>query len=178
MNAFGILNNSSLELWSVIMLVTLCATALYTDVRYGVIPNWLNLTFGLGGVIIHTIVTAWSGFFYALIGMSIGFLAVWLLYVFGAVGAGDVKLFAAIGSLVGWQHSLLALLYSILFAGIIALFVVLYRIILQIKRRSRILSLPLLLAAPSKNEKMSRFPFMLAIFPAISVYIADLLWIG
>jgi prepilin peptidase CpaA len=43
------------------------------------------------------------------------------LHVFGAMGAGDVKLMAAVGSLVGWQNRIGILIATALVGGVAAL---------------------------------------------------------
>lgn len=170
MNGFGMLTETTIHAWSAGLLGLLCLIALFTDIRYGVIPNKLNGSFCLLGIGFQALMAGWSGFQLALIGAVASFVAVWLLYLCGAVGAGDVKLFAAIGSIVGVYHGLWVLVYSILLAGIVALSVILYRGITQAMKRTQILSMQMILSAPA-SEKMTRFPFMVAVFPAVLIYL-------
>jgi len=44
-----------------------------------------------------------AGVWFSLRGLGLGFGVYFLLYVIRAMGAGDVKLMAAVGAMVGWQ---------------------------------------------------------------------------
>ncbi len=52
--------------------------------------------------------------------MAIGFLMMFLLHALGTMGAGDVKLFAAVGSIVGISSVLQTLLMVTLIGGVLA----------------------------------------------------------
>ncbi len=84
-----------------------------TDVRHYIIPDeftWGGLVIGLllalgGGV---------QGFLQALLGAAVGFVLLWLVGMAGtwvfkedAMGGGDVKMMAMVGSFVGWRGVLL-----------------------------------------------------------------------
>src|ERR1043165_4514060 len=65
----------------------------YYDVRYRRIPNAFVLATLCGGLAINTI---FAGF-----GCALAFFPLFILHSFGAMGAGDVKLFAAVGAVIG-----------------------------------------------------------------------------
>jgi Flp pilus assembly protein protease CpaA len=84
-----------------------------TDARHYIIPDeftWGGLVIGLllalsGGV---------HGFLMALLGAAVGFVLLWIVGMAGtwvfkeeAMGGGDVKMMAMVGSFVGWQGVLL-----------------------------------------------------------------------
>ncbi len=88
----------------VVLLTLLIGAAIY-DVRYRRIPNWLTV----GGAVVGLSLNAFlgppvGGWAFAAKGLALGFGAYFLLYALHAMGAGDVKLMAAVGSLVGWQN--------------------------------------------------------------------------
>ena len=92
-----------------LLILVLCAA--FTDARNRRIPNWLTGAGILIGFSIHTVLHGWSGFCFAAAGMLAGFGLYFLLYVLRALGAGDVKLMAAVGAFAGsyvWFHIFLA----------------------------------------------------------------------
>lgn len=74
--------------------------AVISDVYYRVIPNRLVLSTLLLGLLTN-IVSRPNGLVYTLSGMAIGFSITFLLYLFGSIAGGDVKLVAAVGTLTG-----------------------------------------------------------------------------
>jgi prepilin peptidase CpaA len=97
------------------------------DFRYRRIPNWLNLTaIGLG-FILNTFLFAAHGVALALLGIGCSLLIYVPLYLLRAMGAGDVKLMAAVGAIAGPLNWLLIFLLTALLGGAISLIYVLLR---------------------------------------------------
>jgi prepilin peptidase CpaA len=81
------------------------------DIRYRRIPNWLVLpaipvAFALNAFLFaqpeyHS--SAWAGLLHSAKGFGLATLIYMPLYILRGMGAGDVKLSAALGALVGWQ---------------------------------------------------------------------------
>ena len=109
------------------LLVPLAVIITYYDVRYRRIPNAFVLATLASGIIVNTIYGGWRGAIMSLGGCAIAFMLMFVLHVFGAMGAGDVKLFAAVGSLVGTQMVLPTFLVVILTGGALALLLMLHR---------------------------------------------------
>ena len=86
-------------LYAVAVSVTLVATV--TDFRTGLIPNWLTLPALVLGVVAHAIGSGGRGALFAGLGVLICGATPLLFHRLGAMGGGDVKLFAALGALVG-----------------------------------------------------------------------------
>lgn len=85
-------------------LLALVLTAAVYDFRFRRIPNWLVVT-GLGtGLALNTVLGGWGGLRLSLAGFGVGFGIYFLLYMVHAMGAGDVKLMGAVGSLVGMSN--------------------------------------------------------------------------
>jgi prepilin peptidase CpaA len=102
------------------ILFTGLAAAVVTDVRTRRIPNWLTgaiagAGFGLacGGGTVTPLQAA--------LGLLAGLLLMMPGHVIGATGAGDVKLMAAVGSVVGPEMVLRAFLYSAVAGGVFAI---------------------------------------------------------
>jgi prepilin peptidase CpaA len=82
-------------------LAVVLITAIGTDLRSARIPNWL--TFPAMGLALlgHTWLGGMYGGLLGLAGLAMGLGLLMPIYVVGAIGAGDVKLMAAVGAFVG-----------------------------------------------------------------------------
>jgi prepilin peptidase CpaA len=107
-----------------VILIVWAAVAAAIDVRYRRLPNWLTLGGLLAGGL-YALVTGTSMLggnpANAMFAAAIGFLALFPAYLAGWMGAGDVKLFAAMGILGGGKVLLPTLVIGSLVTGIGAL---------------------------------------------------------
>jgi prepilin peptidase CpaA len=103
------------------LLLPLAVIIAYYDVRYRRIPNAFVLATLASGLAINSIFGGVTGFFGGLGGCALAFGLMFMLHVFGAMGAGDVKLFAAIGAVSGVSLVLPTFLIVILTGGLLAL---------------------------------------------------------
>jgi prepilin peptidase CpaA len=83
------------------LFIPLALMITYMDVRYRRIPNKLVLVTLISGLALNVFFGGWHGLFASLAGLAMAFGSMFLLHLFGTMGAGDVKLFAAIGSVLG-----------------------------------------------------------------------------
>ena len=105
----------------VIVLTLVLAIATWTDLRSRLIPNWLTFsTIGLA-LLAHAWFGGFPGLLFSLAGLGTGFGLFIALYVAGGMGAGDVKLMAAIGAVVGAYGALVSGMLAILVGGVYAL---------------------------------------------------------
>lgn len=86
---------------AVAFLLPLALVITYYDVRYRRIPNTFVLATLATGIIVNAAGNGLNGALASLGGCLLAFTLMFILHVFGAMGAGDVKLFAAIGSVLG-----------------------------------------------------------------------------
>jgi prepilin peptidase CpaA len=86
---------------AVAFLLPLALVITYYDVRYRRIPNTFVLATLATGIIVNAAGNGLDGALASLGGCLLAFTLMFILHVFGAMGAGDVKLFAAIGSVLG-----------------------------------------------------------------------------
>lgn len=107
---------------NLLLLLPVTVAILYYDVRYRRIPNIIVLGTLLCGLIVNTAMGGWSGFLSSIAGCAIAFIPMFFLHAFGAMGAGDVKLFASIGSVVGLKLVLPTFVIVALVGGLLALY--------------------------------------------------------
>lgn len=149
----------------------------YFDAFKSIIPNWLNVTGAFIGIVLNIALYGLHGFIQSFGSAIICGLLLLLCYVIRAVGAGDVKLFFAIGAIAGdILFSLYALMYSIVFAAIIGLliliftrtiFIQLFIGLLHIKESFQKRSLTPM--EEFKKTKATTFPFIYAVIPGVAV---------
>jgi prepilin peptidase CpaA len=92
--------------------------ATFTDLRSRRIPNWLVLPFLLAGLAVSIWMYGWQGLGQSLGGALLGLVVYGILFWMGGMGAGDVKLCAAIGAWVGPQQLMLALVLTGMVGGV------------------------------------------------------------
>lgn len=86
---------------NVVLVALLFVAALY-DLHHRPIPNWITIGGVLAGVALNSLIYhGWPGFRLSLFGLAIGLNFCLILYSLRVVGAGDVKLMAAVAALVG-----------------------------------------------------------------------------
>ena len=113
---------------TVIVLVTVAARA---DVRTRTIPNRLTFPALLIGLAAHGVLGGVDGFKSSLVGMAVAGGVLLPGWLFRWMGAGDVKLMAAVGAWLAWPQALIAVLASLVTGGAISLIVALRRGLLR-----------------------------------------------
>jgi len=113
------------------VLLLMVVTAGIYDLRYRRIPNWLTLTglilgFGLNTFLYPAETSPLGGLKRAALGMGLALLVYFPLYLLRAMGAGDAKLMAAIGSLVGPGNWIVLFVVTAILGGVTALIVLLF----------------------------------------------------
>ena len=103
-----------------ILLLIVCVAAIY-DLRYRRIPNWVVLTGLVLGLGANTFLFGWAGLQRSLLGLGLGFLIYFPLYLLRGMGAGDVKLMAAVGAIVGWADWIGIFFLTAIVGGLAAL---------------------------------------------------------
>jgi prepilin peptidase CpaA len=104
---------------AVVFLLPLALVITYYDVRYRRIPNMFVLATLATGLIVNSVGGGLGGALASLGGCLLAFTLMFILHVFGAMGAGDVKLFAAIGSVVGASLVLPTFFVVVLTGGVL-----------------------------------------------------------
>src|SRR5690349_21201929 len=91
-----------------------------TDVWRFKVHNLLTLPLMLAGLLYHAYVDGWAGLGASFLGAVFGFGVLFLFYVMGGMGGGDVKLMAAIGAWLGAPLTFLVFIVSSIAAGFYA----------------------------------------------------------
>ena len=149
--------------------------AVFTDLRTRRIPNWLTAAIAAGGFGL-----AFGGGVVspsrAALGLLLGLGLMLPGHLIGATGAGDVKLMAAVGAVIGPDPVLRAFLYSAVAGGVFALAVASYRGILTVTLMdaSRLVTAPSLartaIEAPSRSNRFAYGP-AIAVGTLVSVMV-------
>lgn len=85
------------------------------------VPNWLTYHLALGGLLFAGYNAGTGGLLWSLNGLAVGLALLLPLYAIGGMGAGDVKLLAAVGSWTGASMIFWSFAVSAILGGIIAL---------------------------------------------------------
>jgi len=104
----------------IILLIPLAVVIAYYDVRYRRIPNAFVLAAFSAGVLMNAILGGLQGVYSSITGCALAFFLMFMLHIFGAMGAGDVKLFAAIGAVTGAQLVVPTFIVVVLTGGLLA----------------------------------------------------------
>ncbi len=97
------------------------AIATYTDCRWRLIKNILTLPAIALGLLLHFLGSGWPGLTFGRLGLAAGFGLMIIPFAFGQMGGGDVKLMAALGSLLGAYAIMNVFLYTTLAGGFLAM---------------------------------------------------------
>jgi prepilin peptidase CpaA len=108
-----------------VLLAPLAIFVIYYDVRYRRIPNVLVLSALLAGVSINTAFGGWQGMLSSVEGFALAFFPMLLMHIFGAMGAGDVKLFGAVGAVLGVGLVPLAFVLVVMLGALLAVYTML-----------------------------------------------------
>jgi prepilin peptidase CpaA len=158
-----------------LVLIVLLVTAATIDVRSHRIPNWLTLSGAAFGLGYSAFVPFYMqhGFLWSLGGWAVGFALFFPCWLLRIMGAGDVKLMAMAGALLGLGGIERAILFSFIAGGGIAIGFALWHgklrpMLGNVGRVMRVGSVAMALGMPTKMamsgwESIGKMPFGLAI---------------
>ena len=106
-----------------VLVLTLALLALINDIKSYKIPNKLNLSFIIMGFIFNLIIGNIKNSFYGMLFPLILFP----FFMARMMGAGDIKLFCALGMITGLPYIISIICYSVLFNGVIAVILLIVR---------------------------------------------------
>lgn len=106
-----------------ITLIGLLTLSVIADIQSHKIPNVFTYPGMLVGMIAHGYTSGASGVLYSIEGLFLGMAFLIVFYIMGMMGAGDVKLMGAVGSILGPAGVFKAFLFTAIAGGIYALIV-------------------------------------------------------
>ncbi|MFZ0302231.1 MAG: prepilin peptidase [Terracidiphilus sp.] len=101
--------------------VVVLSVATITDLRDRRIPNWLVFPYWLAGIVVQGVLFGWHGIWQSLAGAGLAVGIFGALFLLGGMGAGDVKLCAAVGAWIGPAQMVFALIFTALAGGVIVM---------------------------------------------------------
>ncbi|MBR0575254.1 prepilin peptidase [Proteiniclasticum sp. BAD-10] len=110
-----------------LILILLLAAAVFWDLKLRKIPNKITVPAALLGFLLFLFAEGGKGASQSALGFLLGLVIFLILYGFGGMGAGDVKLMAAVGALKGPEFVLRAALATALAGGLMALVVQIWK---------------------------------------------------
>ncbi|MEO7717856.1 MAG: A24 family peptidase [Capsulimonas sp.] len=132
-----------------VLLTIVLLIAVFTDIRTQKIYNWLTFpAIGLG-IVINICLHGWHGLTFALCGMGIACLS---LFITGGMKFGDMKLFIAVGSMMGPGFMLIALLCTFVVSGVLGILYAWKKGVLRHTVKNTLTGLQLLLTLKSLNS--------------------------
>lgn len=150
-----------------LILFLMTSIATYTDLKENKIKNKHLLIFIIIGVILSILSNGILGIRDSLLGIIVPFLLLFIFFVFRMLGAGDIKLFCAIGSIMGVSFVINNIIYSFLLAGVVVILKLLFtkKIISTFKGIYYYFANMFLTQSVSEFESTTndKFPFAIAI---------------
>lgn len=103
------------------MALGVALTACVTDVRSRRIPNVLTLGGAAAALVFHAVTAEGAGIGTAAMGWLVGTAVFLPFFLLGGMGAGDLKLMAALGAWLGPAEAFAIAIYASLAGGVLAL---------------------------------------------------------
>lgn len=100
------------------VLLALGAAGASWDARTRQIPNRLTGAGLAAGLLLWGLANGWLGFLHATLGALVVAALLFLPWMLGGIGGGDLKLCAAFAALLGWPGALLGLFLSLFAMGV------------------------------------------------------------
>ncbi|TGE32428.1 prepilin peptidase [Desulfosporosinus sp. Sb-LF] len=155
--------------------------AVFTDWREHKIYNRLLVPAFFTAILLHTFQGGVSGLTSSLLGAVTGFVLLFLPYLLGGMGAGDVKLLAVIGAFGGAHFVITSVLYGAVIGGLISAVLLARRKAFGNTLKHFLLFIPILqkpqhINVAMNNVRQEKFPYGIAI--ALGTLIALFLPLG
>ena len=144
--------------------------ALYFDLKFKIIPNQLNIIFFIVGIILHVYLNhekLFSLFSNLIFMLIIGIL----LNVIKVIAMGDLKYYLVTTVIIGFQNSLIIIFLTLIFGVPLGCIYVIVKHGISYTISTIKLNLMQLFISPTNMNQLTKFPLMVASFPATLVWI-------
>lgn len=108
-----------------------------SDLRFRKIPNTMTAPMCIGGIVYQVGFFGWDGLWVSLLGFAAGFGVLFVLWMIGTAGGGDVKLIAALSTWIGWLMVFKVLFCSLIFVATGTFGIVAFGLLSQGLRRTK-----------------------------------------
>lgn len=158
---------------STLLLLLILAMAVYMDMRRHRIPNWLSFGALITGLLLSYIYLPGNDMHNGIKGAGIGLALLLPFYLAGGMGAGDVKLMAALGSFIGPAPAFMSVCFTLMVGGFIALGIILRNGELVSFYRRYLVMLTARVHIPPEAGSIARrrFPYALSIAVGTLIYL-------
>ncbi|MEA1988529.1 MAG: prepilin peptidase [Pseudomonadota bacterium] len=156
--------------WIIILLLIILLPAAIFDYRYHKIPNLISLSGWVLGPLLYAVIDTLPGVLSSLYGFLLIFALTLPLYLLGWMGAGDVKLMASVGAIVGIEYAPTVLFGIVMTGAVTGVVMLLHRKIFKasFQRYGAILGASMALKKlmyldPNKEEQKVVLPYAIPI---------------
>jgi prepilin peptidase CpaA len=163
-------------------LVLLLIVSLVNDIKTQRINNKITYLFSAAGILTNCVLFGVKGFILSIAGWIIPFLLLFILYALKMIGAGDIKLFSAIGAIEGTTFAVYSIAFSFVFGGLMGVLIMSTRKNMKVRFKKLLnyikaclLSVKLLPYDDFKKEDSGHFPFACAAVPGALVQLTLIL---
>lgn len=111
--------------WIIKFLLTVCMLIIcvITDIKCKKIKNSVCALSIILGIVLNLFEFGIKGILYSILGITIPIVILYMLFLIKSLGAGDIKLFATIGSIWGANIVFYSMIFSFLIGGFIGLLI-------------------------------------------------------
>jgi prepilin peptidase CpaA len=103
---------------STIILFIYAAIISYFDIKYKKIFNKCTFPFAVISILLNCIMFGFYGFLISIEGIVLGFFLLFIPFILGGIGGGDVKYLASVGALIGPSNIFYSTLIGLILSGI------------------------------------------------------------
>jgi prepilin peptidase CpaA len=131
---------SFMDCYIIYFLAGILIVAAIIDLYLRKIPNLLTYPTIIIAFIYNCIYNGFNGLLFSVTGLFVGLIALGIFYLFGGMGAGDVKLMGAVGAVLGPKNVLNVFLFTGIIGGIYSIMIIFLRFQASKKLLKRIIT--------------------------------------